>query len=431
VSSSSASFASHRLNEIEPLLQSGVRSYIYDTITSPRGKLGSAERLLRDRFMYQESNLRALLETADQAGGGEVDRLERDQIRPLILQIRQFALREHLTLARPSLGWESVPVIANQVCLAGAPAFCEMFSLLLQQRNLSLAVTSRSWEQVLGYWSQLRESGFCIFGFPERFPVLRASVSYRLGWALACGKAILVVKQTRKKLPFDVDVEPAAWDPKDPGNALGLSAALDEAIFCVPRGSGLSSVRETLQFAKSQLNLQNDEMDTVQRWLDSPGALDPIEVCDFLKSLPDLQAGGFALIFPPWPGFYPDAQDRRCFHVMPYDKSFDGAREAVRSACSTVGIRYIRDDETKGKRLITHSIWQEIGKASLVVVDVTGLNPNVALELGLADVLGRSVLLVARDEVNSLFPEISKRPVKIYSSPSALRRIVESELSAG
>jgi hypothetical protein len=373
-----------------------------------------------------------LLEAADLAGGGEVDRLEHDQVRPLILQIRQFALREHLTLARPTLGWEPVPESANQVCLAGAPAFCEMFSLLLRQRNLSVAVTPRGWEQVLGYWSQLRESGFCIFGFPERFPVLRASVSYRLGWALACGKAILVVKQTRKKLPFDVDVEPAVWNPKDPSSAFGLSEALDEAIFCVLRGGGVSSVRETLHFAKSQLNLQNNELRTVEEWHDSQGPLDPIEVYDFLNSVQDLHAGGFALVFPPWPGLYPDARDRRCFHVMPYDRSFDGAREAVRSACAAVGVRYIRDDETKKKekRLITRSIWEEIGKASLVVVDVTGLNANVALELGLADVLGRSVLLVTRDNVKSLFPEISKRPVEIYSSPSVLQEIVETELSS-
>lgn len=429
VRKSSASSTSHRLDEIEPLLQSGVRNYIYDTFTSPVGTLGKAERTLRDDYMQQEASGRASLAAADQTSNEEVDRLERNQVRPLVLRIRQFALRGHLTLAKPLYGWGPVQEDANQVCIAGTPEFCNIYAPPLKQRNLNAAVTPRAWEQAQAYWSQMRESGLCIFGIPARPPLLRASVCYRLGWALACGKPVLVVKQAGRKLPFDIDVEPAVWDPKDPHTSAVLSAALDEAIYCFLRGTGLSSVRDTLHYAKTELDLQNDELDTVERWLDSKGVLDPIETYNFLNDLPQLKAAALALLFPPWPGFYPDPDKPRCFHVMPYLKSFDSAREAVRSACSAVGVTYIRDDETKEKRVITRSIWEEIGKASMVVVDVTGLNPNVALELGLADVLGRSVLLVAQDEIKILFPEISKRPVKTYSSTLELERIVQSELS--
>ena len=45
---------------------------------------------------------------------------------------------------------------------------------------------------------------------------------------------------------------------------------------------------------------------------------------------------------------------------------------------------------------IVRSIWDEICTATYVVCDLTALNPNVTLELGIVHTLGRNVLISPR-----------------------------------
>jgi hypothetical protein len=162
--------------------------------------------------------------------------------------------------------------------------------------------------------------------------------------------------------------------------------------------------------------------------LQSETTPDPIHAFNVLHSVLEQESSArLALLHPLWPGSYPCVEQPRCFHVTPFHPSFDGARGAIRKACSANGVRYGRGDET-GEHHIIRSIWDEIGKAHVVVVDITNLNVNVALELGLADALGRPALIVARDRVGALFPEISHRPVMVYQSSSELHELVRMAL---
>ena len=61
-------------------------------------------------------------------------------------------------------------------------------------------------------------------------------------------------------------------------------------------------------------------------------------------------------------------------------------------------------------------IWDNLCQASHLVVDLTGLNANVALELGIAHALGRNVLLITQDSVEQVhFPSLAKLRVHRYS----------------
>jgi hypothetical protein len=140
--------------------------------------------------------------------------------------------------------------------------------------------------------------------------------------------------------------------------------------------------------------------------------------------------GKWGLLLPTWPGSYPENDRRRCFHVMPFSEPWsDGARETVRRACGE-NITSRRGDETEDPNVI-RAIWQEICRASDVVVDLTGLNCNVSLELALCQALGRRVLLVSRNDgtVERLFPEIAKLQIKKYDTEKALETMVRDFLS--
>jgi hypothetical protein len=82
---------------------------------------------------------------------------------------------------------------------------------------------------------------------------------------------------------------------------------------------------------------------------------------------------------------------------------------------------------------ILDRIWNGIGQASLIVIDLTGVNPNVCLEFGVARVLGRP-LLVCHDRAtwdrSKLFPEIAHLSVELYSDQSELTDKVRSKLES-
>jgi len=101
---------------------------------------------------------------------------------------------------------------------------------------------------------------------------------------------------------------------------------------------------------------------------------------------------------------------------MPFrPKWADAVANATREICEGNGVMYIRGDEVKEPNVI-RSIWEEIARATHVLVDLTGFNANVALELGIAHTLGRKVLMVGQEKtVDLLFPSIQKLRVQPYT----------------
>jgi hypothetical protein len=116
---------------------------------------------------------------------------------------------------------------------------------------------------------------------------------------------------------------------------------------------------------------------------------------------------------------------------MPFSEPWsDDAREAVRSACGERA-KYRRGDET-GDPNVIRSIWEEICRATDVIVDLTGLNLNVCLELAVCQTLGRRTLLLARSDsrtISQLFPEIAKLQVHHYQTHLSLEKTVEQFLT--
>ena len=77
---------------------------------------------------------------------------------------------------------------------------------------------------------------------------------------------------------------------------------------------------------------------------------------------------------------------------------------------------------------VIRSIWEEINRATHVLVDLTGFNANVALELGIAHTIGRPDLTVGQgNTVKRLFPTIAKRRFYPYKSAqsSELKALVK------
>lgn len=87
----------------------------------------------------------------------------------------------------------------------------------------------------------------------------------------------------------------------------------------------------------------------------------------------------------------------RCFVVMPYSQDWSKAVESIlRSTCEEAGLEFEIAKAMEG-RFIPHDIWRGITGSGVIVADVTGGNANVAYEVGLADAIGKEVILLSQE----------------------------------
>lgn len=88
-----------------------------------------------------------------------------------------------------------------------------------------------------------------------------------------------------------------------------------------------------------------------------------------------------------------------CFVMMPFHALFEAEYEGViRPAIEEAGLSCVRGDEIYTQQAIIHDIWQSIRQARLVVAELSGRNPNVMYEIGLAHAIGKPIILLTRNQ---------------------------------
>lgn len=104
------------------------------------------------------------------------------------------------------------------------------------------------------------------------------------------------------------------------------------------------------------------------------------------------------------------------FVIMPFRPKWSKiVWETVRNTMIDLKFKCIRADEQFGQQIL-EDIWKGICEASIVIADVTGRNPNVYYELGLAHVLGRRVILLTQSIDDIPFDTLIYRHIP-YKSP--------------
>jgi hypothetical protein len=158
---------------------------------------------------------------------------------------------------------------------------------------------------------------------------------------------------------------------------------------------------------------------------------DPVRFQDALNTFNSyLGTNQHEILLPRWPGRYPDPGERRCFAVMPFREGPNRAYAVIEEAAREAGIHPVRGDVAEGQQII-ESIWQELCAATHVTVDLTELNPNVCLELGIAHTLGRPTWLIRAEgterRLGAKLPGVAKWRCHTYAPDPRAR----SEFLAG
>ncbi len=85
-----------------------------------------------------------------------------------------------------------------------------------------------------------------------------------------------------------------------------------------------------------------------------------------------------------------------CFVLMPFGEWFDRYyKDIYVPAIKEAGFEPLRADSLFNSGSVIEQIWQQIRKAKVLLADLTGKNPNVFYELGLAHAVPKPVVFVA------------------------------------
>lgn len=103
---------------------------------------------------------------------------------------------------------------------------------------------------------------------------------------------------------------------------------------------------------------------------------------------------------PIWEGRSFPTEEDYCFVLMPFgdiadlQKVYkDHVKVVLEDRC---GLRCERADDIYGISGVMQSVWEGINRARVIVADLTGRNPNVFYELGIAHTLGKPVIMLTQ-----------------------------------
>ena len=240
----------------------------------------------------------------------------------------------------------------------------------------------------------------------------RAAACYEAGIAMVLGTPLVIVAPPGAT-PFDVDLDPV---PVIDGalDQPALAAAIDRALALPQRPPTPTDRAPLVAAARRTFTRAAFLVDELAR------AGGPVEAAATLATVVQHEAANGAptrvVVVPAWPRRYPEPGHRRVFHVMPFTAPWSSAVKAqVAARCAAAGVTYRRHDDVDDPRIL-RSLWAELSLADAAVVDLTGLNPNVALELGVLDALGTPTAVVGQDgTVGTLFRSIRDVRVGEYA----------------
>ena len=427
--------ANSRARALLPYLQE-LKTFAFAEAMAFRGSMTQeAEGKLAARVSRAVKHLSTLKDDA------AVVAFERNELRELALATHEVALSSHLTLARPIWDCPIQHAIPNRVFFAGAEDARRLLADLCEQKRLDLDVEVQKQNYGQSRWDALRRSAIAVFDWRAYDPKLAeqnpraarelAAVAYEYGLSIALGKPVVILAMAGKDLPFDLDIEPVQLAHGDEGaDRVALASAIDAALYSRQRHATESGLMATADWLRTALaGHPEHSLFEGMEWFDPQHAADPEDFRAIVgQILLRWGEGAPTALFPVWRAAYPTTDpdaSKRLFHVMPFSQSWSNAvAKAVEGTCEKVGLVYERGDRSADDRILRR-VWEGICTADFVLVDMTGLNPNVMMELGMAHALGRNTLMVARkQEGGGRVRNLAKIEIDEYADHRRLRALV-------
>ena len=119
-----------------------------------------------------------------------------------------------------------------------------------------------------------------------------------------------------------------------------------------------------------------------------------------------------------------------CFVLMPFGDPFDSVyREVIKPQIYETGLEALRADEVFSPGSIMEQIRSAIQQSRICIADLTGRNPNVLYELGIAQTLGKPTVLLTQDIADIPF-DLKQYRMIVYD-PTSLELLKSAQIALG
>ncbi len=119
--------------------------------------------------------------------------------------------------------------------------------------------------------------------------------------------------------------------------------------------------------------------------------------------------------------------NRLVFVLTPFNDRFYDEFMLIKATCENLGFKCIRGDEKEFKGDIFPEMLRYMAKARIIIANINGRNPNVLYELGVAQAMDKSVILISKEPKN-LPIDIQSQRFLIYSDSDSLKESLNVEL---
>ena len=110
--------------------------------------------------------------------------------------------------------------------------------------------------------------------------------------------------------------------------------------------------------------------------------------------------------------------------MMPFAGEFDAVYLAVKSACGSIRLDTLRVDEIYSPTPIINDVFKTIEQSRLVISDLSGRNPNVLYETGLAHARNRDVIMIVQNNDDVPFDLRHIRYIRYLPNQEGLQKLV-------
>jgi nucleoside 2-deoxyribosyltransferase len=120
-----------------------------------------------------------------------------------------------------------------------------------------------------------------------------------------------------------------------------------------------------------------------------------------------------------------------CFVIMPFkDDMKEVYRSAIKPACEKAGFTSLRVDELKGAFNINRKIIEHIFSSDAIVADLTGWNPNVFYEMGVAHAIDNKTITIIQKKDKLPFDVVTYRGIFYEQTEAGLVKLREDILES-
>lgn len=114
--------------------------------------------------------------------------------------------------------------------------------------------------------------------------------------------------------------------------------------------------------------------------------------------------------------------------MMPFTAEFNGLHETIKSTLETNNFQCKRADNFWENHHIMQDIIELICTSNIVICDLTGKNPNVFYEAGIAHTLGKEVILITQSDDDVPFDLKPIRYIKYLNNQEGLEKLARELL---